>query len=314
MKSVKTERCLCISNTPFVGLIIIFVHFHFLLAGTHAQENQLMKNNRMFLSTSYYDIFEKNIPNTFLDKFVAFMNGMGDKVAAREVVLKLWLDRQPDNLTADLQDRDGIVLIHIPQLPSGIDGENDLAKLQKLIKLIFAGEMIAQNTNFFDTAEQTMKKLASIAPNLFGANSEKLFENKTHLQETILQHGNEFEALTNLFNSHLSQYRKQYGAVTQAQYISHVENEIIQLYPIFDLYVSDGQNMEEDQIKSVVPTRTEINADIERFVRETYKKLLSRFPSPNELDVWKIQFESNSKLEPSLLYFIIMTSDEYMNY
>lgn len=64
----------------------------------------------------------------------------------------------------------------------------------------------------------------------------------------------------------------------------------------------------------IVPTNTEMRANVDQFVINTYQKFFNR--SPNEFELWhmKNMINENADITPELIYYAIMTSNEYRYY
>lgn len=94
------------------------------------------------------------------------------------------------------------------------------------------------------------------------------------------------------------------------------------LEDLSDLYDSFGDlKLMEDLIvrnflnqPNTIPTDQEMRADISGFIKDTYHKLLNR--EPNEFENWYLTntVESDTSITPELLYYGILTSDEYRTY
>ena len=63
-----------------------------------------------------------------------------------------------------------------------------------------------------------------------------------------------------------------------------------------------------------VPTDQEMRANVDQFLMDTYQKFLNRFP--NEFELWHMKnlIEENQDVTPELVYYSIMTSNEYRYY
>lgn len=63
-----------------------------------------------------------------------------------------------------------------------------------------------------------------------------------------------------------------------------------------------------------IPERPEIIANIDSFAVATYKKFYHR--NPNELELWNIKnmIETDTSVVPDMIYYALMTSDEYKFY
>lgn len=63
-----------------------------------------------------------------------------------------------------------------------------------------------------------------------------------------------------------------------------------------------------------IPTNTEMRADIETFVKDTYLKFYGRRPNEFEAFYFKDIIEKSNDITPELIYFGFGTSDEYRFY
>ncbi len=64
-----------------------------------------------------------------------------------------------------------------------------------------------------------------------------------------------------------------------------------------------------------IPTKTDMLNDIDVFVENTYKKLYGRYP--NEFEAWQLKEfiqNNNTEVNPELIYYTFMTSNEYRYY
>ena len=63
-----------------------------------------------------------------------------------------------------------------------------------------------------------------------------------------------------------------------------------------------------------IPSQSEMNADVEQFIKDGYVKFFNRLP--NEFELWHIENEiaGDNTITPELIYFAMMTSNEYRYY
>jgi hypothetical protein len=63
-----------------------------------------------------------------------------------------------------------------------------------------------------------------------------------------------------------------------------------------------------------IPSQTEMNANVEQFIKDSYVKFFNRLP--NEFELWHIENEiaGDNTITPELVYFAMMTSNEYRYY
>lgn len=64
----------------------------------------------------------------------------------------------------------------------------------------------------------------------------------------------------------------------------------------------------------IVPTDSEMRANVDQFLMDTYQKFFNRLP--NEFELWHMRnlINENSDVTPELIYYAIMTSNEYRYY
>jgi hypothetical protein len=63
-----------------------------------------------------------------------------------------------------------------------------------------------------------------------------------------------------------------------------------------------------------LPSNTVMRANVELFITETYNRFYNR--NPNEFELWYMKdlIDSNSDITPELVYYSMMTSNEYRYY
>lgn len=69
-----------------------------------------------------------------------------------------------------------------------------------------------------------------------------------------------------------------------------------------------------EQASSLVPSNSVMRSDISTFVQNTYLRFYNR--KPNEFEAWKVKdmIEKNADITPKMIYYTLMTSDEYRYY
>lgn len=69
-----------------------------------------------------------------------------------------------------------------------------------------------------------------------------------------------------------------------------------------------------NQASSVIPTNTIMRNDVAAFVQNTYLRFYNR--KPNEFEAWKMKdmIEKNTDITPKMVYYTLMTSNEYRYY
>lgn len=65
---------------------------------------------------------------------------------------------------------------------------------------------------------------------------------------------------------------------------------------------------------TTIPTKTSMNADPEKFVDETIKKILNRDAGAYEKYYFTKLINDNNTVTPTMIYYALMTSEEYRYY
>jgi hypothetical protein len=125
------------------------------------------------------------------------------------------------------------------------------------------------------------------------------------IQKPNIKTLNEFVAIayTELFGTTIPALK--INQLTQS-YVSFGDKKMVE-----DLIIRNFLNLPGAQI----PTTIEMNADLDLFIKNTYKKFYTRLP--NEFELWQVkQFITNNStsVTPELVYYTFMTSDEYRYY
>lgn len=109
-------------------------------------------------------------------------------------------------------------------------------------------------------------------------------------------------------------------AYTHLFSVSITNNQLTQ-YNVALMSLGDKATIQDMIIKSLInkpgvqiPTNAVMRADIPVFVEQTYLRLLNR--RPNEFETWKMKdlIEKNVDISPVMVYYSIMTSNEYRYY
>lgn len=109
-------------------------------------------------------------------------------------------------------------------------------------------------------------------------------------------------AYTDLFGQNITQAQLQTLAVPYAGFgdLKLIEDMIIKNF------------LKEPNV--IVPTNTEMRANVDQFVMDSYQKFFNR--NPNEFELWHMGnlINENPDITPELVYYAIMTSNEYRYY
>ncbi|HNP47765.1 MAG TPA: hypothetical protein PKK99_06460 [Bacteroidia bacterium] len=65
---------------------------------------------------------------------------------------------------------------------------------------------------------------------------------------------------------------------------------------------------------AIVPDSLVVNGDTSAFISKAYKKFYNREPSEFEVYTWKSTIRQDASITPLIVYYTLMTSDEYRFY
>lgn len=97
-------------------------------------------------------------------------------------------------------------------------------------------------------------------------------------------------------------------------------DELVKLTTIYSSF-GDKKLVEDMIIKNFlnktgvsIPSKATMNTDVNLFLKNSYKKLFNR--EPNEFEVWSLKntIVADTSITPELIYYSMMTSNEYRYY
>jgi len=98
------------------------------------------------------------------------------------------------------------------------------------------------------------------------------------------------------------------------------QNELLKLNTVYQAF-GDKKFIEDRIIRNllndtnlVVPSQPSINSDTSLFIYKTYNTFFNRDPNAFESYYLKEQIRLNTNLKPIVIYYALMTSDEYRYY
>jgi hypothetical protein len=98
------------------------------------------------------------------------------------------------------------------------------------------------------------------------------------------------------------------------------QNKLDEIALVYESF-GDKKLMEDIIVKNFInspsaqiPSSTAMNADLDKFISDAYKKLYNREPSETETFKVKELIKSNSAITPLVVYYALMTSNEYRYY
>ena len=109
-------------------------------------------------------------------------------------------------------------------------------------------------------------------------------------------------AYSDVFGTTISQNKL--ASLTSA-YLAFGDKKLIE-----DMIIKNFLN----QSGAIIPSSSEMNADVSAFVKAAYRKFFNR--EPNELEEWQMIniIKSNSSVTPEMVYYTFLTSNEYRYY
>lgn len=109
-------------------------------------------------------------------------------------------------------------------------------------------------------------------------------------------------------------------AYTHLYGVSITNNQLNQ-YNVALMALGDKATIQDMIVKSLInkpgvqiPADAVMRADVTAFTEQTYLRLLNR--KPNEFEAWKMKdlIEKNTDITPKMIYYAMMTSNEYRYY
>lgn len=109
-------------------------------------------------------------------------------------------------------------------------------------------------------------------------------------------------------------------AYTHLYGVSITNNQLNQ-YNVALMALGDKATIQDMIVKSLInkpgvqiPGDAAMRADVTAFTEQTYLRLLNR--KPNEFEAWKMKdlIEKNTDITPKMIYYAMMTSNEYRYY
>ena len=97
-------------------------------------------------------------------------------------------------------------------------------------------------------------------------------------------------------------------------------NELTNLSMLYSAF-GDKKLMENLIIKNflnspgiIIPSKTQMNGNLDVFLKDTYVKFLNRNPNEFELYGTKTLIQADTSITPELIYYGMLTSNEYRHY
>lgn len=289
-----------------VKAIIIFGVIFLMLISTQsfAQEARVPKSDRVFLSTAYYDIFQKNISNEALEHLVAFVYTFGDKAMAKDMILRKWLfenaDAEPKEGIDDEKDE---IRALLEMMPFTLEGSN-IEKVCKPVVFTFMHALLEAQGSFFENEAFLSSRLKEVIPGILEAD---IFEDRGQMLDFLAQHPDEFARAVALFDHFFQASQRQ----SADEFFNQTRQAVREKYPLIDLFLS------LDVINKTAPTAHKLSeregllSGGEEVIRDVYTRLLYREPTASEVNLWESLVRSENRLGLEMIYYLIMSGEEY---
>jgi hypothetical protein len=284
--------------------VVLFRIGTLLSTPVYSQEVRVPKSDRAFLSSAYYDIFEKNISGEYLERLVLFVNSFGDKAFAKDLVLKNWLFYEDESNSGS---GEGIAKNDIQSLlnlvPPGLEG-SPKEKIRKPIVFAFMQALMDAPGSFFENEAFLTNSLNNIIPQLLEAD---IFEDPDRLAAFLVEHPQELKNAVTLFDQSFKDSKRE----NAEDFFNDTKNAVRKKYPLVDLFLPLDLPPSMIESRRKLPSLEPAKEDVSHFIQESYRKLLYRDAEPAEISEWIKHLTSEGIPKAELLYYIIMSSEEY---
>lgn len=292
-------------TTKILFIILVYILSVKLIA---AQEKMLtLKKDKEFIAIAYFHVFNSSIPNNKLDNYLIFINGFGDKELLKNLLIKDWVFNNEDYAN------DSTKKSKFSSLSILSDSKN-INETNKLINyFIFSEISKIKDFNFFKDGLDIKQKLHNICPNLCADDIEtndciqqaaimsrkaRLYPEEMNLLRQYYE-GNTNEPYSNLVNT---------DTYTILRDSAYAKQPMLKYY-FYDHSVEDC--LQENNKTSIISSHETIKHNLKKYINFTYQRLLSREPSLKELSIWESYFSDTKEPIPGMIFYAIMTSEEY---
>jgi len=300
---------------------------------TYSQVNSKYKSDRIFYSIAYYDIFEKNIPANQLDIYLKATESFSDKKMMREIIIRKLLNENKNEEYSTITPLKNKIselekVAFLDSLPKF--RKNKIDNLIPLIYFYYLFELNDLSENIFFPYD--LVGLISASKNNVPVFYKLFIEEETDFEENYIgclhefifwmeyameNHG-EFSFFRNFAFDKINDIQHANNILTSDAILDSIFLQILNKYPALPFYldlrlVSNCMD-EMDNNPSAIPSIEYVKSNSKKFIESTYLKLLKRKPHPNETKYLLSWIKKSRNFTPKMLYYIIMTSEEYMYY
>jgi hypothetical protein len=289
--------------------ILACIPLHSLLS---ANEERTLKSDYAFFSLAYYHLYEKNIPNNLLNNYLKAVKNIGDKELMKNLILQSLINIKPiNNLAAREIDHINLAALSLPNISDF--KENNLINLIEFYlynELCNVGNI---NKNIYESYREIFHEVNKNVPQITFLLNNKAEGNidcaelNKKLMAITKEHQSEFDFFVNYFESELNSNNND-TIESEKTVFNNAKNCAFKKIPIL-LYMFDCGNQ-----KYLTPDNNKLAILETNKTEDIFKKLLNRTPTIEEKKFFDKILSENTDEKLKIVYYIIMTLDEYNYY
>ncbi|MFT4802129.1 MAG: hypothetical protein ACI93N_001905 [Flavobacteriaceae bacterium] len=287
--------------------ILACIPLHSLLS---ANEERVLKSDYAFFSLAYYHLYEKNIPNNLLNNYLKAVKNIGDKELMKNLILQSLINIKPiNNLAAREIDHINLAALSLPNISDF--KENNLINLIEFYLYNELCNVENINKNIYESGKEILYNAKIKAPNITSLLNNKAegdidcAELNKKLMAITKEHQSEFDFFVNYFESELNNTDT---IESEKTVFNRAKNSALKNNPglLYIFSCGDQEHLTPDNNKLAI-FETNKTEDI-------FKKLLNRTPTIEEKKFFDKILLENTDEKLKIVYYIIMTLDEYNYY
>lgn len=308
-----------------IKYILVIILYIFLISCSNETQNiekvsekvpeRVLKNDKEYISLSYFHIFKKNISNILLEKCVSVISTTSDKELVKDLIIRSWVFQTPIQ-NNNILDEDYYRVIY--NASPVITSKFNINEILKLINFYFYNEMYnSSNFQDFNKIAQISIDINKLCPIIIGAfdSEDDCLKADVKLLHQSIKNPQELEILITYFKTNINKYKRLFSTESNEDAYFQLKSMLYSKYPMMQYYISEDsidKCLEAAKTSNSIPNLDKLRKDIPTFIFQTYDFLLSREPTDIEMSEWTTYY-SNQQTEavPGLILYIIMTSDEY---
>lgn len=275
---------------------------------------KILKNDKEYISLSYFHIFKKNIPNNLLEKCTSIISTTSDKELVKDLIIRSWVFKIPIQ-NQELLEEDYYKIIY--DSSPLITNRFNINELLKLINFYIFSEIYTHsNFQIINDGPIILKNLNNLCPKITGAYDKQLdcLKKDEYMLHQAIKNKNEIDHLINYFNSNINKYRRLFSSANNEDTYNQLKSKVFNVYPMLHYLISEDsidRCLEDAKTTISIPNLNKIREDIPTFIEHNYNLLLSRQPTKIEMSEWTTYYADQPEAIPGMILYIIMRSDEY---